>query len=846
MTKSVDYERFKANFDNFHLEVAKVEKIYFTKYILMCIDDGDQLHREYLEKTTADLKMLYKSVKSHFKNFPITDKHDENIVKIVSFTKDEWKHGHDLLLEFLFAFLFKTRNYNKLTRPEEALNLARRQSFTGSRASNPKSDIEGSGDQSPGVQHLTMSQSDSVSDLISPELSASTIQKSKLSAQPISQKSFMNETQSGINLSVPHEQSIMRSTKLIAHSSQNIRNLPKIKQIFKNIFLFQKDEFSTNYSRLLLNERNLLSLSIHRSRTDVFQVKFRVAGDKTLAERFVHFENKLMFFYEKERDFLVDKDQYLELFVLVRVDKIKYRDLPNDETKVILSNSGNMTDYEIVISKRDTMTFLFALCIEVIKKESEVIKAETLPLPVNNLGEFMLKIEMDSDSLKTVVDNDEKSIQLKLSYLSIKIRNLDKPKTLYLPILNVFDIALLKCGRSTRVAEVQKILELDYNRFVPVLTISCYNISVCRLSNYFHAYLSPMLENYHESLPFETNFMKSYNELQRATFRIKRYLGLVDKALDSYDEFMYFKYPLFTHCVLIAAFVVTFFFGVLTLIVVCLFVALFYYHPSIHSWLERLFNKIFFESHHLNKYYVLSRFKSEKAIKDEFYFNLDNIDSSLEDTQKLTDKLKAAANISSKIPYYLHTLVDIVDKFKNLIQWKSKRKTELFVFFTILGLIAVYLLGKDPTFIIFLTSEFAYGYRYYKRLLRWNEKVITFIIRYFVIDVLGYSECSCCHEFFNAYANDELVVVNFAKKFSEFLEKHLEIKTPEHLWRENFKFDKIFELLRFSDRRIIVPFYEEKRKPTTPYLMTYFLFTTPSDYYYHNLRKLTEPATHKN
>ena len=189
--------------------------------------------------------------------------------------------------------------------------------------------------------------------------------------------------------------------------------------------------------------------------------------------------------------------------------------------------------------------------------------------------------------------------------------------------------------------------------------------------------------------------------------------------------------------------------------------------------------------------------------------------------------------------------MDVIDKFKNLIQWKSIRKTQLFVFFTTLGLIAVYLLGKDLTFIAVLTAEMAYGFRYYKRLLHWNDKVLTFIIRYFVIDVLEFSDCSCCHEFFNKYAKDEQVVSNFAKKFSEFLEKHLEIKTPEHLWRENFKFDKIFELLRFSDRRIIVPFYEEKRKPTGPYLIAYFLLSTPSDYYYHNLKKLTESTASK-
>lgn len=837
---AITFEYFRDKFNDFHLDIVKIDKVFFTKYILMIIDDGDLLKDIYLEKTTQDLKKLYESVRRYFGNFPIIHKHDENLIKIVAFAKEEWKHQNYLILEFLYAFLFKTRSYNKLKRP-------------------------------PGIfrRELNLNQSggdfkdSQVSDQVKREENRSridswnaSIQESQI--QELSPEWKIEEVKSGINIAnistipsiiksvdldpnIQAAGTIMNSTRGRNGSTTVSDNSSKVKQIFKNIFICENDTYSTNYPRLILNEKSLLALSINRSKSEVFPVKFKVAADKEYISRYVNFSDKLMYFYEKERDYLADKDTYLEAMVLIKIDRIRYSEFSLDENKIYLTSEANMTDYEIIIAKKDTMTFLFSMCIELIRKDSNILKMDCLPDPLNNLGDVVLKFEFINDPLKSLIDSDEKVVNISLTYLNIRVTNLERPKTFYFTVLNVFDVMVFKTGKTTKLIEMLKVFDCEFNKFIKFDSFTFYSLNICRLSNYFQAYLSPILDNYHETLPLAIGFKKSYKELQRATFRLKRYFAMRDKLMDIISDFLCFKYPFFTNVVLIFATFMTVLFGVVYVLLTFFFGLLFFYHPAINQRLAPIVDEIFFNSNRLNKHYIMTRFKTEKALRKEFYMDIYNITRTMDQNQKLADKLKLAVDFSSRVPYHMHTFVDFFDKVKNLFFWKNHRKTELFVFFALFGSLFLLLVGKEIAFLLYIAMRYHYGLNYFKRIKDWNQKVLTFLLKYFVIDILEQGDLTCCHEFFNKYASDEVVISNFAKKFSEFLEKHLDIKTPEHLWKENFKHTLIMEILTYSNRRIILPFYEEKRKPSTAYLMGYFLFTTPSDFYYYNLEQLKTP-----
>jgi hypothetical protein len=844
--ETITFEYFREKFEDFQLDVIKIEKSFFTKYIMFSIDQGELIKNCIFEKTTYDLKKVYKSITTHFKNFPICDNHADNLVKIIAFAKEEWRNHHFLVLEFLYAFIFKTINYTKLIRPPSVKDSSLTFPHLMNDSKENPHQIEGE-NSFIGTSHKNSGSSFnySKSDMKSPDNFMIEKTSSRLDILSNNIEPQVKEKTSDLDISPSIQKPVLSSTRLILNSSNSFDYSSKVCQIFRNLFVYHNNEYSTNYPRLILNEKNLLSLTINRNKSAGFNVKFKLSSNKGQNSRYAHFKDKILYLFERERDFLSDKNAYSELMVLLKIDYIRYFEISENENKIILNNKGNMTNYEFIISKSDTMTFLFSLCVELIRKDSNVIQMEQLPDPLNNLGEISLKFEVKNDPSQSIVDPEMKIVNLSLSYMSIRISNFEKPKTLYLTIVNVFDLAVVKSGRETSIIEILKIFDLGFNKSMQVSGIHLYQISVCRLSDYANAFQSPIIENYHESTLQAKSFKKSYAELQRATFRVKSFITIFDRFMDILDDFLYFKFPLFTHFMMISAAIITILFGASTFFLVLFFGIILYNHPNINPVIEQKFQEIFFSPHRLNKYFIKNQFKSGKTIKKEFYMNSDNINESIEDNQGLSEKLKLAVDFSSKIPYLLHMFVDAFDKFKNLFGWKSKRKTELFLFISILAVVAIRLLGLDLAFLLYLAGEFQYGYFYYKRMLKWNEKVLTFLIRYFVIDVLEYSDLSCCHEFFNKYESDEIVIANFAKKFSEFIELHLDIKTPEQLWRENFKFAKIFEILRFSNRRIILPFYEEKRKPKSSILFVFFLFSTPSDYYYYNLRKLEKANSPK-
>ena len=60
---------------------------------------------------------------------------------------------------------------------------------------------------------------------------------------------------------------------------------------------------------------------------------------------------------------------------------------------VNLFNEYNCWEFSFFIKKKEITTFLFAICIELIKRNSKVIDIKAIPKPLNILGNFIIQIE---------------------------------------------------------------------------------------------------------------------------------------------------------------------------------------------------------------------------------------------------------------------------------------------------------------------------------------------------------------------------------------------------------------------------------------------------------------------
>lgn len=64
----------------------------------------------------------------------------------------------------------------------------------------------------------------------------------------------------------------------------------------------------------------------------------------------------------------------------------------------------------------------------------------------------------------------------------------------------------------------------------------------------------------------------------------------------------------------------------------------------------------------------------------------------------------------------MHFFVDYIEKIKNIIEWKNKRKTEMFLISLFLLLIAFYLMKIETMLLIYILKLIFYGKDYYKKL----------------------------------------------------------------------------------------------------------------------------------
>ena len=70
--------------------------------------------------------------------------------------------------------------------------------------------------------------------------------------------------------------------------------------------------------------------------------------------------------------------------------------------------------------------------------------------------------------------------------------------------------------------------------------------------------------------------------------------------------------------------------------------------------------------------------------------------------------------------------------------WKNQRKTQMFLFLSILVLFLVYIIGKENLFIIYILHRFWKGRSYFTKIKTWNLEAINACLRYFIKNELGY------------------------------------------------------------------------------------------------------------
>jgi hypothetical protein len=223
--------------------------------------------------------------------------------------------------------------------------------------------------------------------------------------------------------------------------------------------------------------------------------------------------------------------------------------------------------------------------------------------------------------------------------------------------------------------------------------------------------------------------------------------------------------------------------------------------------------------------------------RKEFYLNMANVEKRFGDKQKLRDKLMNAYDFSSRVPQYIHCFIDYFEKFKNIALWKNYRKTEASVFYFVAAGALLYFTSKEAAFVYWICFRVWYGYDYYKRVQTWNRNVIEFLVRYFISDILEF-EGGTAEDFFAKNRTSLTELITFSKEFAKFVEKWLDVKLPEDYWKNHFSLEQITEELIYSHKRIILPFYEEKRKPAMFDMLVNFLYSTPSDYYYYIQQKV--------
>lgn len=85
---------------------------------------------------------------------------------------------------------------------------------------------------------------------------------------------------------------------------------------------------------------------------------------------------------------------------------------------------------------------------------------------------------------------------------------------------------------------------------------------------------------------------------------------------------------------------------------------------------------------------------------------------------------------------------------KNIILWKSKRKTEMFLLSLILVILSFYIMKIETMCLIYILRLFYKGRTYYRGLRNWNVSVLSFMVDYFIDNELAVDGQTFSHQEF--------------------------------------------------------------------------------------------------
>lgn len=807
-----NFDSFKTIFPYLDIHVKAAKRIYFTKYLLIEIINLNTGDIFYFQKTSGDLRKCYKSVKTYFKNFPIEKKrHDENLKNIVEFAKEELENKNSLLIEFLFAFFYKTRNYTVFSNLNEIME-------------DPNSSL--------------------LNNSVEEEI----------------EKDFKEENKNDIS----KEDSVKKLKKNI--SARNIRNSISLtniknrdKKIFKNesskedlekvldlVFKNHKNSRVTNFYRLCNFEKIINKLKIE---THDYEILFKNMNEKIYKERFLFVDDFSFYFYKSKKRFVLDKDDFVEILAILRIDEISFETYDKSYTLVKINNKLNCKNFEILIHYQKKTLFLLRLIQEILKKKSKIWNIENFPEPCKMLGNFILTIKKTDDKSKIIVEESEKIITITSEFCNIQINNVKNSKTVILPIFNIYEVFKISTNNKTFILETQKLFEQENSKNNLIKSFKFFKIYTYRDSDYFRAYLSPPLINYHENRKLENAIKENIKELKLCTFRMKRCQSIRSYFNLSYAQFLNFKYPRFTTLILLFIAIYNMFFSFTSFLFFFLVIILFYNNPKIKVFVKYFIKKYFVSPEFINKDFIEPKYKTERWIRKEFYSEMINLEPKVKRRRisiSIPEHFRNTVEFSSRVSANIHFYIDYMEKIRNIFVWKNPKKSQLFFFIFVVICFLVYILSLGNILIIYIVYLFWKGTNYYKKLRNWNEKVLVFSLNYFFYNIYEFKKHEnnlSSDKFFDFYFNNHECKEKFSKDFSEFVEKYCDVKFGENFWLERFSKEKIISELLNTDARFIFPFYEEKRKFGYIYDVYNFIFSTPSDLYNYNLEMLKEKLT---
>lgn len=104
----------------------------------------------------------------------------------------------------------------------------------------------------------------------------------------------------------------------------------------------------------------------------------------------------------------------------------------------------------------------------------------------------------------------------------------------------------------------------------------------------------------------------------------------------------------------------------------------------------------------LSRYYIESRFPSDKDKSNLKYLDMSNLLAKPKHSPGLHKQISNMYNFSHKLPIYISKYVNFWEKLKNIGLWKDRKKTQIFIFLFAIGLLLCHVLGLNVLFFWFV------------------------------------------------------------------------------------------------------------------------------------------------